>query len=559
MLPAKHARRRPRPAVAEDPARADQQVDLAQVLAGALDDPALGADHDLAAARVPAQRQADGRAGDLPRRRRARRRRRAGTPGRHADGVRRPPPGRREPAASAVVTARPAHAEVALDGAGDPGRGDDLAAQARRPRGRARRRCARRWSRRRRRRPRRHARRRVDRGQQLDAGQHHVGGRALDHRREVVAAAQVLAADHVGAGTSRGSRPGPTPGRARRCGARRCRRARAGRRARTAATSRLGVDVARDHDRAAPAGRRQRAGAGEHTSVLPPSVPPVSSTTSGSLGRSRRRSSPSARRGDTATTLPPLDSATRRPASAVTSSSLPTTAIRSPPPALEQASVGAPAARGSASTSCGEARVVPVEDVGVDGGAVLGGRDAPPSARSTSAALVNVEPKSTQTTSRPAQPRARSRSAIRSSAVSMPTLSRIRSAGTSSSVPATLAWVIRPGVLDQALDAAERLAEREHLGARADVERRLLAAGVPEADHAAEALHLPRGHGVAGVLGQARVDHLRDLRVPGQELDDLLGVVAVPVHPDARASSGRGGSGSSRTGRARRPWRSGGR
>ena len=42
--------------------------------------------------------------------------------------------------------------------------------------------------------------------------------------------------------------------------------------------------------------------------------------------------------------------------------------------------------------------------------------------------------------------------------------SRTRSAGTSSGDPATLACVIRPRVLDQRLDAAERLAEGEQLG-----------------------------------------------------------------------------------------------
>ena len=49
----------------------------------------------------------------------------------------------------------------------------------------------------------------------------------------------------------------------------------------------------------------------------------------------------------TDTTRPPLESATRRPASAVTSSSFPITAMRSPPPALEQASTSASPARGS--------------------------------------------------------------------------------------------------------------------------------------------------------------------------------------------------------------------
>ena len=64
----------PGSAVAQHAAGADQQVDLAQVLAGALDDPAVGADHDLAAAGVPAQREPDRGARRSPRRRRARRR-----------------------------------------------------------------------------------------------------------------------------------------------------------------------------------------------------------------------------------------------------------------------------------------------------------------------------------------------------------------------------------------------------------------------------------------------------------------------------------------------------
>ena len=75
----------PGAAVAQHAAGADQQVDLAQVLAGALDDPALGADHD------PRTGRRAGAARARPRRAamrlvvaRAPRRCRAGTPGRRA-------------------------------------------------------------------------------------------------------------------------------------------------------------------------------------------------------------------------------------------------------------------------------------------------------------------------------------------------------------------------------------------------------------------------------------------------------------------------------------------
>ena len=71
--------------MAQHAAGADEQVDLAQVLAAALDDPAVGADDDLAAAGVPAQGEPDRGAGDAPRRRRARRR----SPGRNAGSARR--------------------------------------------------------------------------------------------------------------------------------------------------------------------------------------------------------------------------------------------------------------------------------------------------------------------------------------------------------------------------------------------------------------------------------------------------------------------------------------
>ena len=112
----------------------------------------------------------------------------------------------------------------------------------------------------------------------------------------------------------------------------------------------------------------------------------------------------------------------------------------------------------------------------------------------------------------------------------MPTLSRMRSSG-HLEVGARDAGVgHRPGVLDQRLDAAERLPEGEHLGALADGEGLLEPAGDAERDHPAEALHLAGGDLVAGVGREAGVDHLGDPRVAVEELHDPLRVVAVAVH-----------------------------
>ena len=95
--------------------------------------------------------------------------------------------------------------------------------------------------------------------------------------------------------------------------------------------------------------------------------------------RLRARLAPGRRsRARTPTTLPPLDSATRRPASAVTRASLPTTAIRSPPPALEHASTSAVGRPRVLVDEGGQAGVVPVEDVGVDRRPVRGRGDDPP-------------------------------------------------------------------------------------------------------------------------------------------------------------------------------------
>ena len=152
-------------------------------------------------------------------------------------------------------------------------------------------------------------------GEQLDAGEHDVGGRAADHRGEVGAGAQVLAADHVGQehladrGPRRVGREHADPrhhvvgehvrdarrGSPRpRRGPRRCRRPRPGRSSRRSTRCRA----------AASSG-----------SALPPSVPPVSSTTSGRVVCLRtsvgRRPQATTRLGDDA--RPPCRRWTARP------------------------------------------------------------------------------------------------------------------------------------------------------------------------------------------------------------------------------------------------------
>jgi hypothetical protein len=188
-------------AVAQHPAGAHEETNLAQVLPGALDHAAVGADDDLAAAGVAAEGEADSRGRDglvlgvlgVGRRQEAR----VGVP----DGGGRPQVG--EVGGGHGRGGRPAHAEVALDRPGHGRRGDDLARQVRLlgieldhgvhiGRGAAD----------------------VDddhvarareippaSSQQLHAGEHDVGGRAGDHRREgwrTWPLAEVLAADHVG-------------------------------------------------------------------------------------------------------------------------------------------------------------------------------------------------------------------------------------------------------------------------------------------------------------------------------------------------------------------------
>jgi hypothetical protein len=111
----------------------------------------------------------------------------------------------------------------------------------------------------------------------------------------------------------------------------------------------------------------------------------------------------------------------------------------------------------------------------------------------------------------------------------MPTDSRTRSSGTSSSDPAVVGH--RAGVLDQRLDAAQALGEGEQLGAGAEVERGLTILQTHR-DHPAEPAHLPGRDLVPRMPGEPWVEHGLDRRMRRQEVDDRLGVVAVLVHAD---------------------------
>ena len=344
------------------PPEPTQQVDLAQVLAGALDDPPARPGLDR---RTTRDRPACRRRARSPRPRGDRLvlaslgvGRRQEATGRRC-GVRRRRGGRRRrsPASCAGLPRgdrAPAHAEVALDRAGDRGGGHDLAGEP---------------------------------GVLVGSSSTtrvHVGGRPADVDDHHVAGTGRPSTPRASTSTPVSTRSGVAPrtiavksARPLSClppitWARNISRiARAGRvgrehadprhhvvgqdvrqlRPAIAATSSRAVDVAGHHHRARPAAaptRRARRRAApprcrrrcrRSAAPRPARVVRASSTVGRLVGRPR----PS-----TATTLPPLESATRRPASAVTSSSLPTTAIRSPPPALRST----PAPRASDGAGC---------------------------------------------------------------------------------------------------------------------------------------------------------------------------------------------------------------
>ena len=190
--------------------------------------------------------------------------------------------------------------------------------------------------------------------EQLDPGEHHVRRRAADHRREVGAGCSGASRRSRGRrNTSRiAARADPgasTPIRGTTLSASTC-----GTSPQDLGDLVLGVDVRRP-PRPARATRFHELARRpqQHLACCPrPSHRSAAPhrrgrrSSSEALVRTRRRNADAQR--DHRDDPPPLDSATRRPASAVTSSSLPITAMRRPPPALEQASTSASAARGPA-------------------------------------------------------------------------------------------------------------------------------------------------------------------------------------------------------------------
>ena len=190
----------------------------------------------------------------------------------------------------------------------------------------------------------------------------------LHHRGEVGPRAEPLPADHVLEEHLADRPPRRARAPARRSAGPRCRPARTASRPGQRRGHRfLRLDVTGDHDRSRQPTSARNAASATSPSESPPSVPPTSSSTSGRASTRAACAASSSPPDRTATTLPPLDSATRRPASAVTSASLPTTAIRSPPPADEQASTSAFAAAGSAARARPGTRRS-VEHVGVQRG-----------------------------------------------------------------------------------------------------------------------------------------------------------------------------------------------
>ena len=115
----------------------------------------------------------------------------------------------------------------------------------------------------------------------------------------------------------------------------------------------------------------------------------------------------------------------------------------------------------------------------------------------------------------------------------MPTDSRTRFGGTSSGEPATDAWVIAPGCSMRLSTAPSDSASVNTRVAAATCLRRGFAGRQREAHHPAVVAHLLGRRGVAGMIGQLRVEHALDGRVAGEQIDDRPGVLAVPVHPHA--------------------------
>ena len=106
------------------------------------------------------------------------------------------------------------------------------------------------------------------------------------------------------------------------------------------------------------------------------------------------------------------------------------------------------------------------------------------------------------------------RSATRSSADSIPTESRIEvRAARRTGASAVDAWVIAAGCSMRLSTPPSALGERADSFVRGDELDGLLLGVGEERDHPAEVAHLARGDLVAGMVGQAGVEHLLDCRV----------------------------------------------
>ena len=149
----------------------------------------------------------------------------------------------------------------------------------------------------------------------------------------------------------------------------------------------------------------------------------------------------------------------------------------------------------------------------------------------TASSVVSSVGPTRRRSSRHAPSSACSRSATRSAADSMPTDRRMRLARHLERRAGDGRVGHLAGVLDEALDRAERLGEREQLGGGGDPLGGVGAAAHREADHAAEVAHLLGRRGVAGVVGELRVEDPLDGRVADEQVDDGAGVRAVAVHP----------------------------
>ena len=158
-------------------------------------------------------------------------------------------------------------------------------------------------------------------------------------------------------------------------------------------------------------------------------------------------------------------------------------------------------------------------------------------AESTSAALVNVEPKSTQSSRATGSPVAQPSRSEGLLEVLDEVLDVLDAGGQADQVGGHLelratdrACVIRAGCSMSDSTPPRDSPSVQTGGLAADLDRDVLASADLERDHPAEPLHLAGGHLVARVPLEAGVVHGAHGRVAEEELDDALGVVAVLLH-----------------------------